>query len=289
LAFAVCPGLAWATYPPTYHPPVYAGQKTVVVAVPVAPDYYYSVGEDPEATADRVARRVMEMFEKKYAVNEPPAPPTDTPLTREDFRVVGGKAGGDLDRQVFALMNTSCVQCHKPGGVSRATSSCSRPTGSCSGPGPGPGGGEAGANRGVGRPRRGGGNAQEPAPPEAGPSRPPEGVAGQGAMKYILAGIAAVCLAGAVEAGCPHYGGYGYGQVTPYQPSLYYVPPVNEVEIVIAHPVYNRVDVVQVVQKQVYIPAVVSGQTIVQREVVVKDNVIVADQVKTVVKITRKY
>jgi hypothetical protein len=108
-------------------------------------------------------------------------------------------------------------------------------------------------------------------------------------MKYILAGIAAVCLAGAVEAGCPHYGGYGYGQVVPYQPSLYYVPPVNEVEIVIAHPVYNRVDVVQVVQKQVYIPTVVSGQTIVQREVVVKDNVIVADQVKTVVKITRKY
>jgi mono/diheme cytochrome c family protein len=103
--------------PPTYHPPVYAGQKTVVVAVPVAPDYYYSVGEDPEAAADRVARRVMEMFEKKYAVNEPPAPPTDTPLTREDFRVVGGKAGGDLDRQVFALMNTSCVQCHKPGGT----------------------------------------------------------------------------------------------------------------------------------------------------------------------------
>jgi mono/diheme cytochrome c family protein len=95
--------------------------KTKVIGVPVAPPYYFSVGAgDPDEQAERVARKTVEILKKSGALQPPAQADQPTPedkqeeLTTDDFRLVGrGKA--NLDRQVFAVFNSSCIQCHKPG------------------------------------------------------------------------------------------------------------------------------------------------------------------------------
>jgi hypothetical protein len=87
--------------------------KTVVVGVPLAPDYYYSVGDgDPEEHAKRIADEVLKRLKKEFVtageVETKPAP-----LDRSAFQVLGKP--NDLDNKVLAIFNDSCVKCHKPG------------------------------------------------------------------------------------------------------------------------------------------------------------------------------
>jgi mono/diheme cytochrome c family protein len=96
--------------------------KTKVIGVPIAPPYYFSVGAgDPEEQAERVARKTVEILKKSGALQPPaqpdqPATPDDKQeeLTTDDFKLVG-RGRANLDRQVLAIFNASCIQCHKPG------------------------------------------------------------------------------------------------------------------------------------------------------------------------------
>jgi hypothetical protein len=94
--------------------------------------------------------------------------------------------------------------------------------------------------------------------------------------RLLTAFVLALALAAGASAGP-----YCHPVQAPYYPPTYvaptYVPPVTvvqEVEFSFASPVYNQVDVVEVRQKQVYIPAVVTGQVITQTEVVTVDRVL---------------
>jgi hypothetical protein len=103
-----------------YHAPNYVKDEVIrvkekirVIAVPVAPDYYYSVGADQEELEAKIDRAVERRL--KAQRNADPAPPADEEdLVKDDFKVLGGRRG-TLDDKVLAVFNTSCVQCHKPG------------------------------------------------------------------------------------------------------------------------------------------------------------------------------
>lgn len=84
------------------------GYQNNVYLVPVAPDYYYSVGD-----ADVIAERVAEKIRKEFRA-EPGPGPGDDEVGFEDFLVVGG-AGPGLDAQVRDVFDTACIGCHKPG------------------------------------------------------------------------------------------------------------------------------------------------------------------------------
>jgi hypothetical protein len=102
-------------YQPQYQPR-YVDRKITVVGVPVAPDYYYSVGEDPDAAAERVADAVLRRLKKEQPKSTDSESPQDGELVRDDFKLIGGlKKGQSLDDKVFAVFNESCIQCHKPG------------------------------------------------------------------------------------------------------------------------------------------------------------------------------
>jgi hypothetical protein len=77
-----------------------------------------------------------------------------------------------------------------------------------------------------------------------------------------------------------------------YQQPTYVAPPVQvvqEVEFSFAHPVFNQVEVVEVRQKQVYVPTVVTGKAITQTEVVTVDRVLAEVQhQKQAVRVYRK-
>jgi hypothetical protein len=88
----------------------------------------------------------------------------------------------------------------------------------------------------------------------------------------LLCAIAGLFVAG-MAWGCPNTPvtrAYASNYVAP----VYNYEPVVEVEFAFAHPVFNRVDVVEIRERQVFVPVIVTGQTIVQREVVEKVNVI---------------
>jgi mono/diheme cytochrome c family protein len=122
MALAVAPSAALAN--PTYAPPYQERvvvEKTKVIGVPVNAPYIFSVGNDGEESEDRIADKVVRRFKKEFDVNPgaeaAPAPPEAAgPVSREDFRLVGGgNAAAGLDGKVLALFNAQCVQCHKPG------------------------------------------------------------------------------------------------------------------------------------------------------------------------------
>jgi mono/diheme cytochrome c family protein len=119
VAMAVLPAVAAAgTYPPAYDHDRVVVERTKVIGVPVNAPYIYSVGNDGEESEDRIADKVIRRFKREFDLNPgaeaAPAEPA-APVSREDFRLVGGKGAATLDARVFALFNAQCVQCHKPG------------------------------------------------------------------------------------------------------------------------------------------------------------------------------
>ncbi len=108
--------------PPAYsYGTNYDYEKVLIFAIPVAPDYYYSVGDGltPEEREDRIAAAVIKRFEQRFSITDERATRRATPaaperVTREMFRLVGNAPEGP-DRRVLALFNTNCVRCHKPG------------------------------------------------------------------------------------------------------------------------------------------------------------------------------
>ena len=102
--------LVWAT-PPVYvqhQQPAYVYDKSYIFAIPVAPDYYYSVGDD-DLLAEKIAKIVLERMPKPSP--EGPAGGID----RDTFRVFGAGGGQSVDSRVLHLFDTTCVKCHKPG------------------------------------------------------------------------------------------------------------------------------------------------------------------------------
>jgi hypothetical protein len=108
--------------------------------------------------------------------------------------------------------------------------------------------------------------------------------------------LTAFALALALAAGA-HAGPYCHQTVSaPYYHPTYVAPTVHvvqEVEFSFASPVFNQVDVVELRQRQVYIPTVVTGQSITQTEVVTIDRVLAEVQhyqpaAKRVVNVYRK-
>ncbi len=96
----------------------YNHARTDILVVPVAPDYYYSVGDDEERE-ERIAERIARKIGEKAPQAAPAAhqaPQAAHRAGREMFSLGGGggaKAG--LDDRVLAVFNESCIKCHKPG------------------------------------------------------------------------------------------------------------------------------------------------------------------------------
>jgi hypothetical protein len=88
-----------------------------IIAIPVNGDYYYSVGQDIEELTRKISDEIIRRFDEKFAVqNTQPAAEPAKKLSRDMFRLAGGPApADDLNDRVFALFNSSCIKCHKPG------------------------------------------------------------------------------------------------------------------------------------------------------------------------------
>lgn len=98
----------------------HASHPAVILAVPVAADYYYTVGGSEQRIADEVVRRLETRLRGQGQPIPAAAAPTPGRLDRSAFRLAGAgeaalrpDAGGE--QPVLAVMERSCVQCHKPG------------------------------------------------------------------------------------------------------------------------------------------------------------------------------
>ncbi len=99
--------------------------KVVVIAIPVAPDYYYSVGDGltPEEREERIAAAVIRKFGEKFSIDKEKAtrksttPTRPVELTREDFRLLPEQnaESARIESSARDIFNTNCVRCHKPG------------------------------------------------------------------------------------------------------------------------------------------------------------------------------
>lgn len=105
---------AAAGYAPVYHAPTHQAEyRQQVIAIPVAPDYYYSVGTGERD--DAIARKVIEAIRKEFVTEHEAAAAARAPAEGDetDFRVVGKR--GPLEAQVARLLEAHCMACHKPG------------------------------------------------------------------------------------------------------------------------------------------------------------------------------
>jgi mono/diheme cytochrome c family protein len=92
---------------PSYNGYYKNNYEPVIVAIPVAPDYYYSVGDgDAE---ERIADKVVKKLGDKVAQAQPQPGDAD----RDEFRLSGARLRSD--DKVLALFDTNCIRCHKPG------------------------------------------------------------------------------------------------------------------------------------------------------------------------------
>jgi uncharacterized membrane protein len=86
-----------------------------IIGVPIAP-YYYSVGEDPDEQADRIARKIVEIQKEKSCCPPKEEVKAAAPNKRDRFKLIGESfSAKNLDNSVASIFNQSCVQCHKPG------------------------------------------------------------------------------------------------------------------------------------------------------------------------------
>jgi hypothetical protein len=98
----------------------YYQHKHVIIAVPVNPDYYYTVGDDDaeDRLVEKIAQRIARTISRRpQQGNSPSAAPEEDDF-EASFRLVGAakaKKGDSIDSQVLGLFNTTCVKCHKPG------------------------------------------------------------------------------------------------------------------------------------------------------------------------------
>lgn len=101
----------------------YVHNQAVILAVPVVADYYYTVGGNDQRIADEVIRRLESRFQfgspSQPAPSQPAAP---SRLDRSAFRLAGNGGGSPSpsssnhsSAQVLAVLERTCVQCHKPG------------------------------------------------------------------------------------------------------------------------------------------------------------------------------
>jgi hypothetical protein len=102
---ASCPSCSTPTITP-YRVTPYVQE---VIAVPVAPDYYYSVGGHD--SVEQIAKEVVKQLKKEGL----PGPFAASRDDRERFRLMGNARVEDLDGPVLEIFNTSCIKCHKPG------------------------------------------------------------------------------------------------------------------------------------------------------------------------------
>jgi hypothetical protein len=124
--------------------------QPIVIGVPLAPDYYYSVGDGlyAEERERRIAEAVIRRFGQEYQVVSPGAKsgmgskakakakakvnsaPAPSPLNRDSFRLVGvmpvakqslpppardSEDVAAINQKVQQLFEASCLKCHKPG------------------------------------------------------------------------------------------------------------------------------------------------------------------------------
>lgn len=79
--------------------------ETPIIAVPIV-DYHYAIGDEY-----RIKRIISEVVQGQAPVS--PAPAQGGALDKGIFGTVGQSI--NLDSQVLAIFNESCIQCHKPG------------------------------------------------------------------------------------------------------------------------------------------------------------------------------
>lgn len=106
-------------YPYQQYQQQYYDDQVIIIGIPIAPDYYYSVGEgDTEERDKRIAEAVAKRLEEKFSPGQNKvegASPTPK-AGREKFRLLdNGGAVEQLNGKILALFNTSCIKCHKPG------------------------------------------------------------------------------------------------------------------------------------------------------------------------------
>lgn len=106
-------GAVYATSYPTYGGYEQNYDKTLIFGIPY--NYAYSVGEDPEAQANRIAKKVMDELKRQFEFGKAAEEKKVEELDPGAFRLVGNEADVDLDRQVLAIFNSACIKCHKPG------------------------------------------------------------------------------------------------------------------------------------------------------------------------------
>jgi hypothetical protein len=101
-------------YHGVYHQPYYQYQQTdSIYILPIAPDYYYSTGDDSKEEILEELRQLRRLLKPaELATPSVPQPRLD----RSSFRLLG-RSGVDLDARVLRIVNRDCIGCHKPGAV----------------------------------------------------------------------------------------------------------------------------------------------------------------------------
>src|SRR5262245_9949751 len=110
------------TVPPGYRAQ-YDHDTETIILVPINPEIYYSVGG---ADRDKVIiKKAIDEYRKGGGHVPVPTPPVPAEDEREKFRIIGRAQRSvkpaqptppvDLNASILAVVNTTCVKCHKPG------------------------------------------------------------------------------------------------------------------------------------------------------------------------------